>query len=69
MTGISPINQKISKLLQRDYAANFGSDSYIGQSLTHYLSVFDHEFLFASPSYELKWGVPQTSTTTYESFT
>ncbi len=51
------VNQKISKLFQRTYATTFGSDSYIRQCHTHCLRSLNHEVLYTSTSYELKWGV------------
>ncbi len=56
MNGFTHVNQKISKLLLEDYAAYFGSDSYIGQIHRHCPNAFNHEFLYTSASYELKGG-------------
>ncbi len=36
------------------YAANFGTDSYIGQNHRHCLRTFNHEILYTSAFYELK---------------
>ncbi len=58
MKRITHINHKISKPLERAYAASFGSDIYIGQSHTHCLREFNHEFFYTIAFYELKWGVP-----------
>ena len=52
MKGFTHINQKISKLLQRDYAPIF-SDSYIEQHAHICLRAFVYEVLYTSTTYEL----------------